>query len=566
MSEDIEVLKRTLERERQARKQAEQLLEVKSREVYLKNTELTALAERLEHLVEERTRELEEARDDAVEANRSKSQFLANMSHELRTPLNAILGYSEILCEDGEAAGQTEVVSDLKKIRSAGMHLLSLINDVLDLSKIEAGQVALYEESIDVAQLVADVVSTMQPILDKNQNRFEVQAEQELGNVWTDVTKLRQILYNLLSNGAKFTSGGTVTLRVERVTGSDREELFISVRDTGIGMTPAQIAGLFVPFRQADASTSRKYGGTGLGLTITERFCKMLGGTLHVESEPGVGSHFSIRLPVTGPGDESRTFGAEGDTQGRLGTVLVIDDDPVVRDLMRRMLTSEGFGVITAGDGQEGLERARKERPAAITLDVLMPKLDGWAFLSALQADAELSHIPVIVVSIVDQRGMGLALGASAFVPKPIERERLVNELLKHVRPPANVLVVDDDLDCLELVERTLLEHGLEVTCADSGERALGEIAVKHPDLVLLDLKMPGLDGFDVVEHMQQNEALRSIPILVMTSKDLNDEDRARLSGVELVLEKHGGVPTNLVHLVQRLARRPRPGAPAGLL
>jgi len=459
-------------------------------------------------------------------------------------------------------------VSDLKKIRSAGMHLLALINDVLDLSKIEAGQVALYEESTDVTQLVADVVSTMRPLLDKNQNRFEVQAGPELGSVWTDVTKLRQILYNLLSNGAKFTREGTVTLRVERITEPDAEVLFISVRDTGIGMTPAQIAGLFVPFKQADASTSRKYGGTGLGLTITERFCKMLGGTLHVESEPGVGSVFSIRFPVSGPGDEkhdARTFGTESDTQGKLGTVLVIDDDPVVRDLMRRMLTSEGFGVITAGDGQEGLERARKERPAAITLDVLMPKLNGWAMLNALQADAELSHIPVVVVSIVDQRGMGLALGASAFVSKPIERERLVSELLKHVRPPANVLVVDDDHDCLELVERTLLEHGLEVTCADSGERALGEIAAKHPDLVLLDLMMPGLDGFEVVEHLQQDEAMRSIPILVMTSKDLNDEDRARLSGVELVLEKRGGVPTNLVHLVQRLARRPHPGAPAGL-
>jgi len=324
-------------------------------------------------------------------------------------------------------------------------------------------------------------------------------------------------------------------------------------------MTPEQVANLFVPFKQADASTSRKFGGTGLGLAITARFCSMLCATLTVESFPGEGSLFVIRLPMQEPrGSMPYLNGAELPelpSKGELGTVLVIDDDPMVRDLMGRLLTSEGFGVITAADGQEGLERARKERPAAITLDVLMPKLDGWSLLGALQADPELSQIPVVVVSVVDQRGMGIALGARAFVPKPIERERLLAALMKHVRPPGSVLVVDDDLACLDLVRRTLVEEGLDVHCVPSGEAALLHLEKARPDLVLLDLMMPGLDGFNIVEAMHKNPSLRSIPILVMTAKELSVGERSRLSGrVEQVLAKDAGRPVNLVQWVRRIA------------
>jgi len=445
VSEEREVLERALSRERGARKQAEQLLELKTREVYLKNEELTAFASRLEQLVAERTRELAIARDDAVAASRAKSQFLANMSHELRTPLNAILGYSELLEEDATAAGQTSQGDDLRRIISAGKHLLTLINDILDLSKIEAGQMEVFYELVEPEGLVREVCGTLGPLIAKNGNRFELELKPGLGTIRADATKLRQILFNLVSNAAKFTEHGSVGLRVERARDSSGEHLLIVVSDSGVGMTAEQIESLFTPFKQADASTARKYGGTGLGLAITERFCQMLGAGLSVESTPSVGSVFMVRLPVEEPAEttgapvraepeEAQEAGARPGTSAQLGTVLVIDDDPAVRDLLRRILAAEGFDVATAVDGQQGLERARALRPMAITLDVLMPRLDGWSMMSALQADPALASIPVIVVSVVDQRNLGAALGASAFVPKPVERGRLLDALGRHAR------------------------------------------------------------------------------------------------------------------------------------
>jgi len=439
MSDDAEVLRRALERERGARKQAEALLEQKSREVYLKNEELTALAGRLEQLVRERTRELAIARDEAVAASRSKSHFVANMSHELRTPLNAILGYSEILEEDALAASRHDQVADLRRINGAGKHLLALINDILDLSKIEAGQMELFYETVDTEQLVRGVCNTLEAVLEKNQNRFVLQLSPGLGVIRTDATKLRQTLFNLLSNAAKFTQGGVVELRVERKVDSLGEHVLFVVSDTGVGMTPAQVAELFKPFKQGDASTARKFGGTGLGLAITDRFCQMLGAALTVESTLGAGSVFTVRLPV----QEQRRAAAPiarpplddeaAGSEGALGTVLVVDDDAVMRDVLRRVLESEGFGVVTATDGEQGIERAREVRPIAITLDVLMPRVDGWSMMSALQADAELCKIPVLVVSVLDQRGIGAALGARAFVPKPIDRQHLISALREHI-------------------------------------------------------------------------------------------------------------------------------------
>jgi signal transduction histidine kinase/CheY-like chemotaxis protein len=440
MSDEEDLLRRALERERGARKQAESLLEQKSREVYLKNEELLALAGRLEQLVRERTRELAIARDEAVAASRSKSHFVANMSHELRTPLNAILGYSEILEEDALADKRHEQVADLRRINGAGKHLLTLINDILDLSKIEAGQMDLFYESVDAEQLVRGVCSTLEALLSKNDNQFVLEIAPGLGTIRTDATKLRQTLFNLLSNAAKFTHGGAVGLRVERRRDSLGEHVLFVVSDTGLGMTPAQVADLFTPFKQADASTARKFGGTGLGLAITDRFCQMLGAALTVESTPGVGSLFTLRLPVDEkpsaavPVVRSEREDAQDELkEGRLGTVLVVDDDPTMRDVLRRLLLSEGFGVVTATDGQQGLERARQVKPIAITLDVLMPRLDGWSMMSALQADAELAQIPVLVVSVVDQRGLGAALGARAFIPKPVDRRRLVSALREHI-------------------------------------------------------------------------------------------------------------------------------------
>ena len=560
---EVDLLRRALERERAARKNAEGLLEQKSRELFNANEELRALAGRLEQLVEDRTAQLAVARDEAIEANRAKSQFLANMSHELRTPLNAIIGYSEILQEDADAAGQTSLSADLVRIHSAGKHLLTLINDILDLSKIEAGQMDLYLETASLPELLHEVADTIRPIIEKNGNTLAVELGPDVGSIRVDVTKLRQALFNLLSNAGKFTSRGRVALRAERKRERDGEWIEVSVSDTGIGLTPEQVAGLFVPFKQADASTSRKYGGTGLGLAISARFCKMLGGDIRVDSTYGAGSTFVLRVPATASDEraapaEPRPRPPAAPPPRPRGPVLVIDDDPAARDMIQRLLTAEGFGVCLASDGEQGLRLAAEVRPVAITLDVLMPKLDGWAVLSALQASPELRDVPVVLVSIVSDRAIGLALGATDILAKPVERERLVAMLRRVARMPATVLVVEDDPEARELVKRTLEDHGCRVISAENGEAALACLEKGAPDMVLLDLLMPEMDGFAVIDRLKQHERWRSIPVVVTTAMDLGAEDRARLRGhVQEILTKGTYTQEDLVHWLRRFVAPP---------
>jgi PAS domain S-box-containing protein len=379
--------------------------------------------------------ELRIAKEAAEQASLAKSTFLANMSHELRTPLNAILGYGEMLQEEARDLGQDYMITDLRKIHSAGKHLLNLINDILDLSKIEAGKMELFIESADVAPLVRDVVSTIQPLVEKRDNVLEVRCPDDTGSIRCDVTKLRQALFNLLSNACKFTDRGTITLTVTRET-RGRESFAFAVQDTGIGMTPEELGKLFQAFSQADASTTRKYGGTGLGLAISRKFCQMMGGEIHVESAPGKGTTFTIRLPVAvrdprvppaGLSDSETTIVPDEGAP----VVLVVDDDATVHDLMRRFLGKEGFRMLPASSGEEGLRLARETQPVAITLDVQMPGMDGWAVLSALKADPETAAIPVILVTMVDEKNKAFSLGAADFIPKPVDRERLVAVLRK---------------------------------------------------------------------------------------------------------------------------------------
>jgi signal transduction histidine kinase/DNA-binding response OmpR family regulator len=497
--------------------------------------------------------DLEYARDRAEEANRAKSTFLANMSHELRTPLNAIIGYSEMLREDANDNGQPEMVEDLLKIHSAGHHLLNLINDILDLSKIEAGRMDLHLEEFDIAQVVRDVVVTIRPLILGNNNRLNLELSNDLGTMYADVTKVRQSLFNLLSNASKFTNHGTITLRVTpqqldlghngadlrtRRTGS---MVVFEIIDTGIGMSQSQIDRLFQPFIQADSSTTRKYGGTGLGLTITKRFSQMMGGDVTVKSAVNHGSTFTITLPLqveqTLP--EAKAF-LELPTNQK-PVVLVIDDDRQTFEHVEHHLRNEGYDVRFAGSGQEGLEKAEILQPAVILLDVLMPSMDGWAVLSTLKSSPTLSNIPVIIISMTDSRQMGITLGASEYIAKPIDRAKLASILSRYrsLRSNAPVLVVEDDPNSRQMLRRMLEREGWGVREAVDGREALQAIQEEAPRLILLDLMMPEIDGFEVLAHLKQHDTWSNIPIIVITAKDLTNDDRIRLTGrVERIIQK----------------------------
>ncbi len=502
--------------------------------------------------------DLKRAKDDAEEANKAKSVFLASMSHELRTPLNAIIGYGEMLQEEVQDLGLKSLGPDLQKIHAAGKHLLALINDVLDLSKIEAGKMFVFLEDVAVGTLIEEVVNTVQPLIARNGNTLSVELGPNLGSMHTDVTKLRQSLFNLLSNAAKFTSSGAIALRADA---DGPGQMVFSVTDSGIGMQPEQMESLFKPFQQAEAGTSRHFGGTGLGLALTRHFCVLLGGDVKAESAPRKGSIFTLRLPrntnADGAGEGAPAGNAEPTSGGRQdrGTVLVIDDDANSRDLLKRLLSKEGFHAETAGSGRQGLEKARLLKPALITLDVMMPNMDGWAVLSALKAEPGLAGIPVIMVTMVDNRNLGYALGAADYLTKPVEREHLASVLRKYAcsQPPCPVLIVDDDADARRLLRKLLEGEGWQVEEACDGEEALERLAHGKPDLILLDLMMPRMDGFEFSLRLSRNEAWCRIPVVVLTAKDLTAEDRALLNGhVERVLQKGAFSVDELLEEVRR--------------
>jgi signal transduction histidine kinase/CheY-like chemotaxis protein len=430
------------------------LAEIQQRDAALQgaNYELKSRTKALEDEVTHRKQTQEEllaAKRAAEDASRAKSAFLANMSHELRTPLNAIIGYSEMVEEEIQDCGRVEKIEDVRKIHSAGKHLLALINDVLDLSKIEAGKMGLHLENFDVAGMIQDMVSTFQSTVAKNNNTLAIHLSEDLGQMRADITKVRQILFNLLSNACKFTERGTITLDVDRTENDGQPWIRFCVRDTGIGISPEQQENLFKEFTQADVSISRKYGGTGLGLSISHRFAHLMGGQIGVESEQGKGSAFTVGLPVNvtaegaGPAKPLPSSGPVAkapEPKPQAKTILMIDDDPAERELMSRSLTKSGFNVVAVADGEEGLRLAKRIRPLVITLDVLLPGIDGWDVLRQLKADPELAEIPVIIVTIVDSELKRADCAASSYVIKPVDRDQFVRLVEKYceIPPPAN--------------------------------------------------------------------------------------------------------------------------------
>ncbi len=509
-------------------------------------------------------RELRVAKDVAETANKTKSTFLANMSHELRTPLNAIIGYSELMLEEAIDQNDGENLSDLRKIQSAGKHLLALINDILDLSKIEAGKMEFNLEPFDVYRMINDVSTTVQPLTEKNGNTLEVMCPKGIGDMVCDLTKVRQALLNLLSNACKFTENATITLSVHRSNEPDLMEF--SVVDHGIGMSPEQVDKVFDAFTQADSSTTRNYGGTGLGLSITKVFCEQLGGSIQCSSTLGAGSIFTICLPgiCRDPSTDllldtgSSAHVSKSDPKAPL--VLMVDDEPTVHDLLGRRLRREGYRTLATTKGEEALQLARKTKPDAITLDVFMPGVDGWAVLSKLKDDPELADIPVIMLTFAEDRSRGLSLGASEYLGKPIDTVELLNALKEHcpALPSPRVLVVEDEAATREMICRVLGKGGWQVEQAVNGLDALQQLSVSAPDVILLDLMMPEMDGFEFLAGMKKNPDWKNIPVIVVTAKTLSSDDRARLSGsVETLISKDGDEIETILNRLNDVLTKP---------
>jgi CheY-like chemotaxis protein/anti-sigma regulatory factor (Ser/Thr protein kinase) len=503
---------------------------------------------------------LKETNDRLVDSDRHKSVFLASMSHELRTPLNAILGFSELLIDspDGEYPTATRT-RFLQQIHSSGKHLLGLINDILDLSKIEAGQMELRLQLVSVAEVVAQVVSTIEPLA--TQKQIKVQARDvNAGEITADAGKVKQMLLNLVANAVKFTpDGGEITITASRL----EKTVEIAVADNGIGIAPKDHARVFQGFQQVDSGIERQQAGTGLGLHLTRRFAALHGGDVLIDSQLGKGSVFTIVLPIEAsagtPSTPQHSRDAGLGSADKRPLVLVVEDDAAAAELLTRQVEQAGFQTTVARTGSEALAKARQRKPAAITLDILLPDLDGWEVLTRLKRAEETSDIPVIVVSVVDNPELGMALGALDYFVKPVPAKELMSRLTRFKFQGKSgrqqtVLVVDDEEANREWLQGVLEPAGFAVILASGGKEAIDLARSNPPDLVLLDLMMPEVTGFDVVEALRDKASTRGIPIMVLTAKTLTESDIKQLNGhVSTILRRGSTGAADLVGLLRQV-------------
>ncbi len=492
--------------------------------------------------LEDKNKDLVESQKAAEAANEAKSTFLANMSHELRTPLNAIIGYSEMLIEDAEDENE-DFIPDLDKINSSGKHLLGLINDILDLSKVESGKMELFIEEFNLEKILNEVSATITPLVEKNNNSLNLTINTKTKSISADITKIRQILLNLLSNATKFTKEGEIDIIVN--DNPDNTSLLdFKVSDSGIGMKPEQVDKVFKPFTQADEKTTRKFGGTGLGLTITKMFAEMMGGGIDLSSIINEGTTFTVSIPKFVI-DPKKVKDKIGDISTKpldsSFTILVIDDDANAQELMKKFLSKENYSVLQATSGPAGLDLAAKHLPDLITLDVMMPEMDGWEVLAALQNNDTTKNIPVIMLTMANEPDIGYSLGATDYLTKPVDWGRLSSILEKHEIETSSqsILIVEDDEITRGMLKKSLETNEFKVSVAKNGKEGLEKVKKAKPALILLDLMMPEMDGFEFAEELREKKEWLDIPVVVITAKDLTSDDHSRLKGnVEAIMQK----------------------------